>query len=116
MSIISIENMKFYAYHGCFEEERQVGTSFMVTIRMETDTTKAENSDNIEDTVDYSKVYSVIKREMSVSSRLLEHVGRRIINAVKQEFKDIEKISLKISKLNPPVGGQMDNVSVILED
>ncbi|MBQ9725625.1 MAG: dihydroneopterin aldolase [Neisseriaceae bacterium] len=82
---------------------------------MQTDTSKAEITDNIDDTVDYSKVYAVIKQEMSVSSHLLEHVGRRIISAIKKEFKDIEKISLKISKLNPPVGRQMDNVSVILE-
>ena len=115
MSIISIENMKFYAYHGCFEEERVIGTSFSVSIWLETDTQKAEITDEVSDTVDYSQVYALIKEQMSIPSHLLEHVGRRIINAVKEKFKEITEVKLKISKLNPPVGGQMDCVSVILK-
>lgn len=115
MATISIENMKFYAYHGCFNEERVIGTNFCVSIWFETDTQKAEITDEVSDTVDYSQVYAVIKEQMSVSSHLLEHVGRRIINAVKENFKEITKIKLKISKMNPPVGGQMDCVSIILE-
>ena len=116
MATISIENMKFYAYHGCFEEEQQIGTNFSISIWFETDTKTAELTDNVMDTVDYSKVYAVIKREMMIPSHLLEHVGRRIIDAVKQEAREIGKIKLKISKLNPPVGGQMDCVSLWLED
>ncbi|MBO6118593.1 MAG: dihydroneopterin aldolase [Bacteroidales bacterium] len=115
MSQISIENMKFYAYHGCFEEEQVIGTDFCVSIWFETDTQKAEITDNVLDTVDYSQVYAVIKQQMAIPSHILEHVGRRIINAVKENFKNITDITLKISKLNPPVGGQMDKVSVLLK-
>ncbi len=115
MAQISIENMKFYAYHGCFKEEQAIGTSFSVSIWFDADTTKAETTDNVTDTVDYSKVYAVIKEQMAVPSHLLEHVGRRIIDCVKDNFKQITHIKLKISKLNPPVGGQMDCVSLVLE-
>ena len=115
MSQISIENMKFYAYHGCFREEQVIGTDFCVSIWFETDTQKAEITDNVLDTVDYSQVYAVIKQQMAIPSHILEHVGRRIINAVKENFKNITDITLKISKLNPPVGGQMDKVSVLLK-
>ena len=76
---------------------------------------KAEITDEVRDTVDYSQVYALIKEQMSIPSHLLEHVGRRIINAVKEKFKEITEVKLKISKLNPPVGGQMDCVSVILK-
>ncbi|MBQ7985397.1 MAG: dihydroneopterin aldolase [Bacteroidales bacterium] len=114
MSTISIENMRFYAYHGCFEQERRIGTEFAVSIWFDTNTAKAEVSDNIEDTVDYSKVYQVVNEQMQIPSHILEHVGRRIMNAVSQSFPSVYNIKVKISKLNPPVGGQMDNVSVFL--
>ena len=115
MSKITIKNMEFYAFHGCFEEERQIGTHFSVDISFETSSLKAEQTDNVEDTVDYSKVYQVIKQEMSKSSCLLEHIARRIINEVKLQFPAIENIKVEVKKLNPPVGGKMDYVSVELE-
>ncbi|MCF0211084.1 MAG: dihydroneopterin aldolase [Bacteroidales bacterium] len=116
MSLISIENMKFYAYHGCFSEEQVIGTKFSADIAMECDTSLAEHSDNVNDTVDYSKVYLVVKQEVAKPSHLLEHVARRIINAVKEQFPMVSKVRLTLRKLNPPVGGHMDSVSVTIED
>lgn len=115
MTTISIENMKFYAYHGCFKEEQMIGTNFSADISMLCNTDLAEQTDNVKDTVDYSAVYLVIKQEMDKPSHLLEHVARRIIKAVKHSFPQIEKVSLTLRKLNPPVGGQMDSVSVTME-
>lgn len=66
MAIISIENMKFYAYHGCFEQERVIGTNFLVSIYLQTDTSKAQQTDNIQDTLDYSKAYAIIKEQMFI--------------------------------------------------
>ncbi|MDO5759389.1 MAG: dihydroneopterin aldolase [Bacteroidota bacterium] len=114
MSKIEIKNMEFYGFHGCFEEERKIGTHFLVDISFETDSTMAETTDNVEDTVDYSKVYLLIKEEMQKSSHLLEHIARRIINRVKREFSQISNIVVNVKKLNPPVGGKMDYVSVEL--
>lgn len=108
--------MEFYGYHGCFAEERKIGTHFLVDISFETDSSLAERTDNVEDTVDYSKVYLLIKEEMQQSSHLLEHIARRIINRVKKEFPNINKINVNVKKLNPPVGGKMDYVSVELCD
>lgn len=115
MSVISIEKMEFYAYHGCFEEERKIGTWFNVDLSMEIDTSKAEASDNLEDTVNYQEVYQVVKREMMVSSNLLENVARRIINAVKETFPDVSYTWVKVNKMNPPLGGKTGSVSVELE-
>lgn len=114
MSIISIEKMEFYAYHGCFKEEQIIGTHFMVDLHMETDTAQAESSDELKDTVNYQEVYLLVKREMEINSKLLEHVGRRILDALKERFPEIKEAELKISKMNPPLGGKMQNVSLTL--
>ncbi len=106
--------MEFYAYHGCFEEEKQIGTRFMVDIYLWVPTVEAENTDNLQKTVNYQEVYRLIKKEMEKTSNLLEHVGRRILNAVGNEFPQIKKAEVKISKMNPPLGGKMRNVSVSL--
>ena len=104
--------MEFYSYHGCFEEERKIGTWFNVDLSMEVDTSKAEETDNLDDTVNYQAVYQVVKREMMVSSKLLEHVARRILTAVQKEFPTISYAWIKIKKMNPPLGGKMESVSV----
>jgi dihydroneopterin aldolase len=112
MSVISINAMHFYAHHGCFEQERAIGTNFRVDLRFDTDTRRAEVSDNIANTVSYLDVYQVVRREMEVPSNLLEHVGRRISDAVLAQFPAVESVTAIVHKLNPPLGGQMESVSV----
>jgi dihydroneopterin aldolase len=114
MSQIAIEGMEFFAYHGCFPEEQIIGNKFIVDVWMEVDTREAADSDNLSQTVNYQHVYEVIKKEMEVTSKLLEHLGQRIINAVCAGFPSVEKISVKVSKLNPPIGGKVDRVSVLM--
>ncbi len=112
MAVITINNMRFYAHHGCFEQERKIGTYFRVDLAFEADTCRAEVSDNIVDTVNYLDVYQVVKREMEIPSNLLEHVARRIGEGVRHSFPAVESVNVKVSKLNPPLGGQMESVSV----
>ena len=116
MATISIEGMEFHAYHGCFEEEQVIGNTFMVDIHMETDTAAAERSDNLEETVNNADVYQLVKEEMAVNSKLLEHVGRRIMDAILERYPQVDIIELKISKLNPPVGGKVHAVSVTMDN
>ena len=115
MAKVSINNMRFYAHHGCFEQERQIGTHFSVDLSFEADTSKAEVSDSIEDTVNYLSVYQTVKAQMEQPSHLLEHVARRIGEAVLRQYPPVSYVNVKVSKLNPPLGGQMDSVSVSLE-
>ena len=116
MGLIAIENMEFYAYHGCFREERKIGTQFIVDIFLKIPTQEAEKTDNLRKTVDYQKVYLLIKKEMEQPSNLLEHVGRRIMDAVMQAFPTVEEVKVKLSNMNPPLGGKMDRVSVTLKN
>lgn len=115
MTKIMLENMEFYAYHGCFEEEQVIGNHFVVNMSILAQTQQAEYSDNLEHTVNYQAVYQVISREMQQKSKLLEHLGRRILDAVKKEFPQIEQMEVKISKMNPPMGGKMQCVSVVMQ-
>jgi 7,8-dihydroneopterin aldolase/epimerase/oxygenase len=114
MGQISIENMRFFAYHGCFREEAETGTEFQVDLHMICETADAELSDKLTDTVNYQAVYELVKREMMTRSHLLEHVGRRILDALQEEFPAVDDAELTIYKLHPPVGGQVGSVSVTL--
>lgn len=115
MAVIEINDMRFYAHHGCFEQERTIGTKFRVDLRFDTDTVRAERTDNIEDTVSYLDIYQVVKREMNIPSNLLENVARRICEAVLKDFCSVGYVSVKVCKLNPPLGGQMESVSVTVD-
>ncbi len=116
MATISIEGMEFFAYHGCFQEEQIIGTRFLVDVSLEADTHDAESSDNLKMTVNYQSVFLMIKDEMAIKSKLLEHVARRIVDRVFKDFPLVEEVAIKISKLNPPVGGKVGSVSFSLSE
>ena len=115
MSVISIEGMEFFAYHGCFKEEAIIGTKFRIDLHLETDTTRAETSDNLLDTVNYQSVFNLVSNEMKTRSKLLESVGRRILNRIQAEFPEVVHAKIKIRKLNPPLGVKIDFVSLELD-
>ena len=112
MSSITLNGMRFYAFHGCFAEEQKIGTHFTVDVVFETDTSRAQQSDNIIDTVSYLDVYHTVKREMMIPSHLLEHVGDRIGESILKEYPSVSSVTVRVSKMNPPLGGQLDSVTV----
>lgn len=111
-----LENITLYAHHGVFEYEKDGGNIFVINIKIAVDLEKSGITDELDDTVSYADVYEVIKQEMATPSNLLEHVAARIIRRLKKEFHQIESIELKLSKRNPPVGGQVECASVLLID
>ena len=113
--MIEIEGMEFYAYHGHFAAEQVVGNRFLVDLTLITDCSKAAKSDDLTDALDYQVAYRVVKEEMQIKSHLLENVANRILNRLYVEYPLIEKAKIKISKLNPPMGGEIARVSVTLE-
>ncbi len=115
MGLIEIENMEFYAFHGHYGIEQKVGNRFQISIAIETDCTTAGKSDDLKDALDYQKVYQIIDQEMRIKSNLLEHLGNQILDHLYREFGNrIYSSRLKISKMNPPVGGDIEKVSVTI--
>ncbi len=114
MGLISIENMEFFAYHGCFSEEQIIGTRFIVDLYIETNTATAEQSDKLSETINYQEVFLLVKEQMAIKSKLLEHVGRRILNLLESRYPEIEYAEIKVSKMNPPLGGKVGSVSLTL--
>jgi dihydroneopterin aldolase len=110
MGKISLEGMEFFAYHGCYKEEQVIGTKFIVDLNVSLDSTLAEESDHLKDTLNYVQLYQVVKKEMDQKSHLLEHVAKRIMDSLKSGFPGIQRIELKISKINPPIGGKVSHV------
>jgi dihydroneopterin aldolase len=114
MGLIQIENMEFYSFHGHFKEERIVGNKFIVDLTIETDMMIPSESDNLKDAVNYQRVYEIVKQQMEMKSHLLEHIAGRILDAVYAEMQGIIKATVKVSKMNPPMGGKIGSVSVVI--
>jgi len=106
--------MEFFAYHGCFSEEQIIGTRFLVDLFIETDTHEAEQMDKLSKTINYQEVFLMVKDQMAIKSKLLEHVARRILNKLQQQFPAIDYAEVKLSKMNPPLGGKVGKVCLTL--
>lgn len=114
MAIIEIKKIEFHANHGHYKEEQVIGNTFLVDLKIEYDSKKAEISDNLKDTVNYQTAFEIVKREMGIKAHLLEHVGNRILESLFRELSGIKNASVKVSKVNPPMGGKIERVSVTL--
>lgn len=114
MGLIEIEGMEFFAYHGCYPEERAIGTRFIVNLAIQTNLEIASKTDKINDTLNYQEAYNLVKEEMKTTSHLLEHVASRILDALYGKFTEIQTATVKISKMSPPMGGNIEKVSVTL--
>ncbi len=113
MGKIVIEEMEFYAFHGHYQEEQIVGNRFLVDLEMEADLTEPASSDNLKDAVNYQQAYQIIKNEMRrTKSNLLENIGKRILDALYAEMDGIKKATIRIRKLNPPMGGPIKSVGI----
>ena len=113
---IELKAMKFYAYHGVMPQETKVGNHFVVNLTLMAPLEKAVMSDCLDDTINYAAVYAVVKQEMEIPSKLLEHAAGRILFALKEHFPELTAVDLKLSKLNPPFGGDIYSASILLSE
>lgn len=109
---IILENIRVYAYHGCLPEETKIGSDYRVDLQVETDLEKSSFSDDLKDTIDYVMLNRIVKEEMARPSKLLEHVVKRINNRVIAENTLVNRVATKVSKLNPPIIGDVQAVCV----
>ena len=89
-----------------------IGGEYLVNAIVEIDTSQAEQNDLLKSTVDYVSVYNVLKKEMSIPSKLLEVVLERIIEGIKKIDDNIDSVDVRIKKLSPPIGGNVDSVEL----
>ena len=114
MSTIRLKNVRIFTNHGCLIEEEKIGSDYLVNLTVKADLSKPAKSDNLNDTVDYVQLQHIIKTEMAQRSKLLEQVGQRIIDRIFTEIPLVSKAKVSISKMNPPIGGDVAEVVVTM--
>ncbi|MDA7797416.1 dihydroneopterin aldolase [Flavobacteriaceae bacterium] len=112
MGKIYLKNIQLYAYHGCMDEEKKIGSDYVVNVVVDTDLSQSSKSDELKDTVDYVSLNAIVKEEMSVRAKLLEKVADRILKRILREHKEVTVVKVKVAKRNPPIGGNVEEVAV----
>lgn len=116
MGIIKIENIRVFAHHGCLKEETKIGSDYRVDLKVKSNLQTSATTDQLCDTVDYVFLNRVIKEEMAISSFLLETVAKRILNRIFEDANDVTKATVQVSKLNPPIGGDVARVTIKMSE
>ena len=112
MGKIFLKNIRLYAYHGCMDEEEKIGSDYIVNLTVAADLERSSKSDRLLDTVDYVALHHIVIEEMKIRSKLLEHVAERILLRVMKEHASVKKATVMVSKRNPPIGGNVEEVAV----
>ncbi|MEO8235231.1 MAG: dihydroneopterin aldolase [Flavobacterium sp.] len=116
MGIIKLKNIRTFSYHGCLVEEGKIGSDYKVDLEIKTDLRRSSLSDDLKDTVDYVLLNQIVVEEMAIRSHLLEHVANRIITRIFAEIASVSRIIVAVSKLNPPIGGDVEAVTIEMEE
>ena len=113
MGSIKLKNIRVFAYHGCLDEEGKIGSDYRVDLKVKGDLSHSAKTDSLGDTIDYVHLNKIVKEEMAIRSKLLETVAERILKRVLDEIILVQKAKVEVSKINPPIGGNVAMVSVI---
>ena len=116
MGKIYLKNIQVYAFHGCMEEEKKIGSDYLVNLVVDTDLKLSSETDDLSNTVDYVSLNGIVKEEMSVRSRLLESVANRILVRILKEHRSVDVVEIKIAKRNPPINGNVEEVAVKIKE
>ena len=114
MGTIQVNNIKLYAFHGCLDEEAKIGSEYKVDVEVKADLKKSSKTDALIDTVDYVHLNLIVKQEMAIRSELLEEVAQRILDRIFKEISMVKKAKVSVAKINPPIGGNVEEVVIIL--
>lgn len=116
MGIIKLQNIRTFSYHGCLEEEAKIGSDYRIDLEIKADLRKSMQTDELADTVDYVHLNRIVMEEMAIRSKLLEHVAQRIVKRIFDELPQVSRIQVGVSKINPPIGGDVAAVTVLVEE
>ncbi len=111
---VRLDNIRLYAFHGCLKEEGVIGSDYRVDLEVQADLKEASRSDRLSDTVDYVHLHAIVREEMGIRSKLLEAVAARILDRIFIEVPAVSSGEVSISKINPPIGGDVEKVTVVL--
>jgi len=112
MGYIILSNIRTYSFHGCMDEEEKIGAEFRTDVKVKTDLSQAAEKDDLSYGLDYARLNEIILEQMKIRAKLMETVALRIIKKVFEEFDLAEEVEVRVTKLNPPVGGNIEAVSV----
>ncbi|MCM1077717.1 MAG: dihydroneopterin aldolase [Bacteroides sp.] len=112
---IEINGLRLFARHGVFDEERINGNTFELTVHLQYPIGQAMMTDDVNDTLNYADAIEVIRREMETPSKLLEHVVKRIHDALVSKYPAIESGMIELTKLNPPIPYDIAGTAVKIE-
>lgn len=113
LNVVRIKNAVFYAYHGAIADEQNLGGKFELDLDMSCDFASAAETDSLEKTVDYEKVYALVRETVLAKKYyLLEALAHRIARGVLKNFERVETVRVRIRKPHPPVKGVVDCVEV----
>ena len=112
MGCIKVRNIRLYAYRGCLDEEGKIGSESRVDLCVKADLSTSAKTDKLSDTVDYVHLNRIVKEEMSIRTKLLETVAEKILVRILRELPLVKKATVEISKLNPPIGGNVAMVTI----
>jgi dihydroneopterin aldolase len=96
-------------------EEGKIGSEYRVDLSVKANLKPSAKTDQLSDTVDYVHLNKIVKEEMAVRTKLLETVADLILDRILLEMPLVNKAKIKVSKLNPPIGGNVEMVSIIME-
>lgn len=116
MGTIKLENIRVFAYHGCLSEETVVGSDYRVDLSVEASLERSSLTDALSDTVDYVTLNKIVVEEMGVPAKLLEAVAKRIMSRVFGGCPSVESAIVSVSKINPPIGGDVEKVTIVLTE
>ena len=116
MGVIKVENIRVFAYHGCLKEESKIGSDYLVDLEVEADLQRSATTDLLRDTVDYVFLNKIIREEMLRPTHLLETVAKRILIRIFEEDKIVNRATVWVSKLNPPIGGDVEKVTIKMSE
>ena len=112
MPAIHLNKLKFFAYHGIHPEEQRLGTNFEVNVDITFD--QLEPIRKINQTIDYTRVYAMVKNRMMIPTALLETVAREMVDEIMEADARIVEVVVKITKINPPISNFSGQVGVSL--
>ena len=115
IGILRLDNMEFYAYHGVLDEERKIGALYVVSLALELDVSAAMETDNLEHTIDYSRVYGLVKEQMKIPSKLIEHAAGRIAKVLLECFDMLLRVEICLTKIRPPINADLPQSSITLK-